>query len=290
VNPADQPILYLALDSPTMKLSDVDEAAETTLAQRISMVNGVAQVQVYGSQKYAVRVQLDPSELATRQIGIDEVGAALQSGNSNTPTGTLWGANHTFTILSNGQLRNATQFRPMIVAYRNGAPVRLEQLGMVTDSVQDNRTASWFDGNRAIVLAILRQPGTNTVEVVDSVKKLLPQLEQQIPAAVQVHILHDRSDTIRASVNDVKFTLLLTIALVVNRLGLAVGQARWWTILFGHSHHRHMYDAETLRQLLTNLGYRNIRQTKCGDSQLESLAELDIKGREAESFYLEASK
>ncbi len=215
VNPADQPILYLALDSPTMKLSDVDEAAETTIAQRISMVNGVAQVQVYGSQKYAVRVQLDPQELASRQIGIDEVDAALQSGNTNTPTGTLWGANHTFTILSNGQLKNAAQFRPMIVAYRNGAPVRLDQLGNVIDSVQDNRTASWYDGNRAIVLAVLRQPGTNTVEVVNSVKKLLPQLEQQIPAAVQVHILHDRSDTIRASVNDVKFTLVLTIALVV---------------------------------------------------------------------------
>ncbi len=215
VNPADQPVLYLALESPTLKLSDVDEAAETTMAQRISMVNGVAQVSVYGSQKYAVRVQLDPRELAARQIGIDEVDAALAAGNTNTPTGTLWGANHTFTILSNGQLRNAAQFRPMIVIYRNGAPVRLDQLGNVIDSVQDNKQASWFDGNRAIVLAILRQPGTNTVEVVDSVKKLLPQLEQQIPAAVQVHILHDRSDTIRASVNDVKFTLMLTIALVV---------------------------------------------------------------------------
>ncbi len=215
VNPADQPILYLALDSPTMKLSDVDEAAETTIAQRISMVNGVAQVSVFGSQKYAVRVQLDPNALASRQIGINEVDQALAAGNSNTPTGTVWGANHTFTILSNAQLRNAAQFAPMIVAYRNGAPVRLNQLGNVIDSVQDNRQASWFDGNRAIVLAILRQPGTNTVEVVDSVKKLLPQLEQQIPAAVQVHILHDRSETIRASVNDVKFTLLLTIALVV---------------------------------------------------------------------------
>src|ERR1051325_576625 len=151
VNPADQPILYLALSSPTMKLSDVDEAAETTIAQNVSMVNGVAQVSVFGAQKYAVRVQLDPRALATRQIGIDEVDSALQSGNTNLPTGTLYGQNHTFTILSNGQLQNAAQFGPMIVAYRNGAPVRLNELGSVTDSVQDNKTASWYNGDRAIV-------------------------------------------------------------------------------------------------------------------------------------------
>ncbi len=215
VNPADSPIIYLALSSPTMKLSDVDEAAETTIAQNISMVNGVAQVMVYGSQKYAMRVQLDPSALASRQIGIDEVSAALQSGNTNLPTGTLYGQNHTFTILSNGQRMNAEQFGPMIVAYRNGSPVRLNELGRVLDSVQNDKTASWFNGNRAIVLAIQKQPGTNTVAVVDSIRKLLPRLEQHIPAAVQVDILYDRSVSIRASVNDVKFTLLLTIVLVV---------------------------------------------------------------------------
>ena len=215
VNPADSPILYLALSSPTMKLSDVDEAAETTIAQNISMVNGVAQVQVYGSQKYAMRVQLDPSALASRQIGIDEVSAALQSGNTNLPTGTLYGQNHTFTILSNGQRMNAQQFGPMVVAYRNGSPVRLNELGRVIDSVQNDKTASWFNGNRAIVLAIQKQPGTNTVAVVDSIKKLLPRLEEHIPAAVQVDTLYDRSVSIRASVNDVKFTLLLTIGLVV---------------------------------------------------------------------------
>jgi len=136
VNPADSPILYLALSSPTMKLSDVDEAAETTIAQNVSMVSGVAQVQVYGAQKFAVRAQLDPSALASRQIGIDEVSAALQNGNTNLPTGTLYGENHTFTILSNGQSMNAAQFGPMIVAYRNGAPVRLNELGRVIDSVQ----------------------------------------------------------------------------------------------------------------------------------------------------------
>src|SRR5690349_17902642 len=174
VNPADQPILYLALSSPNMRLSDVDEAAQTTIAQNVSMVPGVAQVQVFGSQKYAVRVQLDPNAMATRQIGIDQVNSALQSGNTILPTGTLYGANHTFTILSNGQLQTAAQFGPMIVAYRNGSPVRLRDLGVVSDSVQDNKTASWYNGNRAIVLAIQRQPGTNTVEVVDAVRKLLP--------------------------------------------------------------------------------------------------------------------
>ncbi|MGZ4811253.1 MAG: efflux RND transporter permease subunit, partial [Terriglobales bacterium] len=215
VNPADQPILYLAVSSPTLKLSDVDEAAETTMAQNISMVNGVAQVSVFGSQKYAVRVQVDPRALATRQIGIDEVENALKAGNTNTPTGTMYGGVHTFTLLSNGQLQNAAGFGPMIVAYRNGSPVRLNELGRVIDSVQDDKSASWYNGNRAVVLAIQRQPGTNTVEVVNGVKKLLPRLEQQIPASVRIDTLYDRSESIRASVNDVKFMLLLTIALVV---------------------------------------------------------------------------
>ncbi|MGA2001366.1 MAG: efflux RND transporter permease subunit [Terriglobales bacterium] len=215
VNPADQPILYLAVSSPTLKLSDVDEAAETTMAQNISMVNGVAQVSVFGSQKYAVRVQLDPRQMASRQIGIDEVDSALQTGNTNTPTGTLYGNTHTFTLLSNGKLQNAAEFGPMIVAYRNGSPVRLNELGRVIDSVQDDKSASWYNGDRAVVLAIQRQPGTNTVEVVNGVKALLPRLEQQIPAAVRVDTLYDRSESIRASVNDVKFTLLLTITLVV---------------------------------------------------------------------------
>ena len=215
VNPADSPILYLALSSTNMRLSDVDEAAETTIAQRISMVSGVAQVQVYGSQKFAVRVQLDPSALATRQIGIDEVGNALKSGNTNMPTGTLYGSSKTFTILSNGQRADAHQFGPMIVAYRNGAPVRLDELGRVVDSVQNDKTANWYNGDRAIVLAIQRQPGTNTVEVVDSIRKLLPRLEEHIPAAITVSTLYDRSVSIRASVNDVKFTLVLTIGLVI---------------------------------------------------------------------------
>ena len=219
VNPADQPILYLTLSSPTMRLSDVDEYAETTMAQRISMVNGVAQVSVFGAQKYAVRADLDPQLLAARQVGIDEVVDAIQSGNVNKPTGTLWGKYQAFTIQSNGQLETAKDYAPLIVAYRNGSPVRLGELGQIVDSVENNKTASWFYskgvGNRAIVLAIQRQPGTNTVEVVDSIKALMPAFRQQIPASVSLGTLYDRSETIRESLNDVKFTLMLTIALVI---------------------------------------------------------------------------
>ena len=215
VNPADQPILYLTLNSPTMKLSDVDEFAETTVAQRISMVTGVAQVQVYGAQKYAVRTQLDPRKLAIHQIGIDEVASAIQNANVNLPTGTLYGHSTAYTVQATGQLLDAAQYRPLIVAYRNGSPVRLSEVGNVFDSVENDKTASWYNGNRSIVLPILRQPGTNTVQVVDSIKKLLPVFRAQMPKAMNLEILYDRSVSIRNSVNDVKFTLLLTVALVV---------------------------------------------------------------------------
>jgi HAE1 family hydrophobic/amphiphilic exporter-1 len=215
VNPADQPILYVALSSPTLPLSDVDEYAETFMAQRISMVSGVAQVQVFGSQKFAVRVQLDPNSLATRQIGIDEVQAAVQSGNVNLPTGTLWGRNKAFTVQANGQLVNAAAYRPLIVAYRNGSPVRLQDVGRVIDSVENDKVASWFNLERSVVLAIQRQPGTNTVEVVDNIKALLPNFRSLMPPSVKLEILYDRSVSIRDSVRDVKFTLLLTIGLVV---------------------------------------------------------------------------
>jgi HAE1 family hydrophobic/amphiphilic exporter-1 len=215
VNPADQPILYVALSSLTLPLSDVDEYAETFMAQRISMVGGVAQVQVFGSQKFAVRVQLDPNRLATRQIGIDEVQTAVQNGNVNLPTGTLWGRNKAFTVQANGQLVNAAAYRPLIVAYRNGSPVRLEDLGRVIDSVENDKVASWFNLSRSVVLAIQRQPGTNTVEVVDNIKALLPNFRALMPPSVKLEILYDRSVSIRDSVRDVKFTLLLTIGLVV---------------------------------------------------------------------------
>src|SRR5438270_9881080 len=215
VNPADQPILYVAMASPTLPLSQVDEYAQTVIAQNISTINGVAQVQVNGSQKYAVRVQLDPRAMAARKIGIDEVSNAIKTGNVNMPTGTLFGHFNAYTVNTNGQLTNAAQFRPLIVAYRNGAPVRLDEVGRVYDGVENDKVASWYTGQRAIVLAIQRQPGTNTVEVVDAVKKKIDQLRLQIPPSVKLEYLFDRSVSIRASVNDVKFTLLLTICLVV---------------------------------------------------------------------------
>ena len=214
-NPADSPILFLALRSSILALSDLDEYAESFLAQRISMVNGVAAVQVFGSQKYAVRIQLDPRALAARQIGIEEVAAAVDAGNVNMPTGILWGPNLATTLQANGQLRNAKEFGTLIVTYRNGAPVRLGDVGRVIDDVQDNKVASWFDGERAIVLAVQRQPGTNTVAVAQAVQDLMTRLRPQLPASVQVSTLYDRSYSIRRSVADVKFTLLLTLFLVV---------------------------------------------------------------------------
>ena len=215
VNPADQPIIYMSVSSPTLALSTVDKYADTLMAQRISTVKGVAQVQIYGEQKYAVRVQLDPKALAARGVGIDEVTAAIQRGNVNLPTGLLTGAHKAFSLQASGQLIDAAAYRPLIVAYRNGSPVRLQQLGRVIDSVQNNKVANWFNNTRAEVLAIRRQPGTNTVEVVDNIKKLLPTLRSQIPASVRMDILYDRSQSIRASIEDVKFTLYLTVALVV---------------------------------------------------------------------------
>ena len=215
VNPAASPILFLALTSPTMRLSDLDEYAETTVAQRISMVSGVAQVSVFGAQKYAVRIELNPQKLAAHQIGIDQVVSAVQNWNVNLPTGTLYGRNHSYTVQANGQLRDAAAFRPLIVAYKNGAPVRLGSLGRVLDSVANDKTASWFDQSRSIALAVDRQPGTNTVAVVDAIRRLLPTFRAQMPAAVQLRILHDHSTSIRASVNDVTRTLLLTVFLVI---------------------------------------------------------------------------
>ena len=215
VNPADQPILYWAVWSDTLPLSTVNEYADTLMAQRISMISGVAQVQVFGAQKYAVRVQLDPKAMATRGIGIDEVTQAIQSANVNLPTGTLYGTHKAYTVQATGQLYDAAAFRPMIVAYRNGSPVRLDSIGRVLDSVQNDKAANWYNGHRGMVLAIQRQPGTNTVEVVDNISKLLPTFRREIPASIQLATLYDRSVSIRASLDDVKFTLYLTLSLVV---------------------------------------------------------------------------
>ena len=215
VDPSASPILYLALLSKTLPLSQLDEYAETFLAQRISTVDGVAQVQVYGSQKYAVRIQLDPQAMSARKIGIDEVVDAVSNANVNLPTGILWGTDKAYTVQANGQLNDAATFRPMIVAYRNGAPVRLGDLGQVNDGVQNDKTASWFNGARSIVLAVQRQPGTNTVKVADGVKLALKQMETDFPPSVEVQTLYDRSVSIQQSVSDVKVTLFITLCLVV---------------------------------------------------------------------------
>ncbi|HEY3352711.1 MAG TPA: efflux RND transporter permease subunit [Polyangia bacterium] len=226
VNPADQPILFLALTSPTLPLSQVDEYAETFIAQRVSMVSGVAQVAVFGSQKYAVRVQLDPAALATRNLGIDEVSRAVQAANVNLPTGTLQGPQRAYTVEASGQLNDAKAYRPIIVAYRGGTPVRLSELGRVVDSVENDKIASWFNDTRSIILAIQRQPGTNTVGVVDAIRTLLPTFHAQLPASVRMEVLYDRSASIRESVGDVKFTLGLTIGLVILVIFLFLRNAR----------------------------------------------------------------
>src|SRR5215831_2254331 len=221
VNPADQPVLQLALSSATLPLSTVDEYAESLIAQSLSTVRGVAQVQVWGSAKYAVHVQLDPHELATRQIGIDDVNIALNDGNVNIPAGVLWGPQRTITLQATGQLYKAADYAQLSVAYRNGSPVRLADLGRVIDSVENPYNASWYydanspKGVRAIQMAISKQPGTNVVEVVDGVKAMLPALQAQLPPAITLYTLYDRSLTIRNSVDDVKFTLELALFLVI---------------------------------------------------------------------------
>ena len=211
----DSPVLFLTLSSETLPLSQVDRYAETVLAQRLSMVTGVAQVNVFGAQKFAVRVDLDPTQLAARQIGIDQVTQAINGSNVNKPTGTLFGPNRNFVVQSSGQLMSAEQYRPIVVAYRNGNPVRLEEVARVYDGVENPRNGSWYNGKPALYLGIQRQPGTNTVEVVDRVKALLPELQAQLPGAIQMAIRSDRSVSIRESVHDVKFTLVLTVVLVV---------------------------------------------------------------------------
>ncbi|MFN8652043.1 MAG: efflux RND transporter permease subunit [Gemmatimonadales bacterium] len=215
VDPSSSPILYYALTTATLPLSALDEYGQTTIAQRLSTVEGVAQVQVYGSQKYAVRIQLDPQALAARRIGLDEVTRAISTGNVNLPSGILWGTDRAYAVQAQGQLLDAEAFRPLVIAYRNGAPVRLQDLGRVVDSVQDTKTASWFSGTRAIVLAVQRQPGTNTVAVAERVRSVMKQIEQQLPPSVKVNTLYDRSETIEESVHEVKFTLYLTLCLVI---------------------------------------------------------------------------
>jgi len=213
-NPGDQSIILLVLRSSTLPLSMVDEYAQQTIAQRLSMLDGVAQVDVFGSQKYAVRIDLDPRELASRGIGIDQVATAVTNANSNVPTGTIYGEK-TFVVQTNGQLMRAGQYAPTIVAYRNGNPVRLDEVAHVFDGVENDKSAAWQAGERCVMISIRKQPGTNVVEVVDRIKALIPSIKEQLPAAMSLDTRNDRSATIRESVRDVKTTLLITIGLVI---------------------------------------------------------------------------
>jgi HAE1 family hydrophobic/amphiphilic exporter-1 len=215
VNPGDQPVLFLVLHSATLPMSTVDEYAESTIAQRISMVSGVAQVNVFGAAKFAVRIDVDPRKLAAHGIGIDEVATAVNNAHVNLPTGTIYGEDKTFVVQANGQLMRAAAYGPAIIAYRNGNPVRLDEVAHVYDGIENDKNAAWYNGERTIYLAVQKQPGTNVVAVCDAVKALLPTLREQLPASVALDVRTDRSVPIRESVADVKFTLMLTVALVV---------------------------------------------------------------------------
>jgi hydrophobic/amphiphilic exporter-1 (mainly G- bacteria), HAE1 family len=222
VNPGDAPIMNIFLTSPTMRLSDLDEYAETMVAQRISMVDGVAQVQVYGSAKYAVRVQVDPNQLAAKQIGLNEIDTALKNWNVNLPTGTLYGPHTAYNVIANGQLMRAADYKPMIVAYRNGAPVRLDEVAHVLDSVEDDKQMSLIyggeygrDGTRGVSLAVMRQPGSNTIEVIDNIRKLIPVFQAQMPPTVHLGVRGDRAKNIREAFQDIQFTMAATLGLVI---------------------------------------------------------------------------
>jgi hydrophobic/amphiphilic exporter-1 (mainly G- bacteria), HAE1 family len=231
-NPSEQPILYFALGSKTLPLYTVNEYAETMIAQRMSSVKGVSRVQVFGAQKYAVRIQVDPDRLAAHRVGVDEVQRAVQQSNVNLPTGRLRGPKQAFTVQSTGQLMEASAYRPLIVEWRNGVALRLEEVANIVDSVEDNKTIAWNNGIRSIILAVSRQPGTNTVEIVNNVQKILPQLKAALPPAVEFELLYDGSETVRGSINDVEFTLVLTIVLVVMVISLFLRNL-WATVIPG---------------------------------------------------------
>jgi HAE1 family hydrophobic/amphiphilic exporter-1 len=215
LNPADAPVLILAVSSTTVPMSDIDKFADSHISQRFSTVNGVAQVQVFGSQKYAVRIFVDPQALATRGIGLDKVVSAIQTGNANLPSGALQGTARNFTVKPDGGLGRAAEFGPLIIAYKDGKPVRLSDVGRAEDGVENEKITSWNNGNRALLLAIYRQPGANTVEVVQKLHEMLPSIVQEAPAGTTVKVIVDRSEFIRDSIHDVNFTLMLSIVLVI---------------------------------------------------------------------------
>ena len=215
VNPADAPILTLALTSKSLPLSKVEDLADTALAQKISQVTGVGLVSISGGQKPAVRIQANPTALASYGLSLEDVRTALAAANVDQAKGTLNGPRQSFTIGANDQLVSGDQYRPLVIAYRNGSPVRLSDVATITDGIENSMQAAWMNVDPAVIMNIQRQPGANIIGVVDRIKKLLPQLQAGLPAAVGVSILTDRTETIRASVKDVQFELMLTIALVV---------------------------------------------------------------------------
>ena len=215
VNPADAPIMFLAMQSDSMPLYELDKYAENLLARQLSTLSGVAQVNVQGSQIFAVRLQVDPAQLAARSIGIDQVASAVQQANVNVATGTLNGPNQATLVHVNGQLMNAEAWKHQIIAWRNGAPVRFADIGTAIDSVENNRTATRLNGKRAIVLSIQRQPGSNTIQIVDEINHIIPRFQQSLPSSVKLSTIYDRSQSIRASVADVQVTLLIAAVLVV---------------------------------------------------------------------------
>jgi HAE1 family hydrophobic/amphiphilic exporter-1 len=215
VNPGEFPILFIANISPTLPLSTVHEYADTVLAQQISQIPGVAQVLVYGAQKFAVRVQVHPEAAAARGLSLDDVRIAVARANSSVPVGTLSGPKQNVTLQATGQIERAADYRSVVVAWRNGVPVKLDEIARVIDSVENDKIASWFNQERSIVLAIQRQPDANTVEVVDAIKAKLPSLRTQIPQSIKLEMLMDRSISVRQAVIDVQETLAIAIALVI---------------------------------------------------------------------------
>jgi HAE1 family hydrophobic/amphiphilic exporter-1 len=214
-NPADAPVLILALAAQHVPMQKLDEFADAHIAQRFSTINGVAQVQVFGSQKYAVRLFVDPNALAKRGLGLDKVVAAIQGANSNIPAGALQGKARTYTVKSEGRLQSAADFNPLIIAYKDGSPVRFSDIGRAVDGVENEKNRSWFNGERALILAVYRQPGSNTVEVVSKLRELLPEIEREMPAGASLRVLNDRSEFISDSIHEVNFTLILSVFLVV---------------------------------------------------------------------------
>jgi len=215
VNPGDFPVLFVSMRSDTMPLSAVDDYAETVLAPQVSQLPGIAQVVVYGAQKFAVRVQVNPVEAAARNISLEDIRNIVAKTNSSTPVGTMTGPKQSITLLATSAIEHAADYRDVVVAYRNGAPIKLDQVARVIDSVENDKVATYFNDTRAIVLAIQRQPDANTVEVVDMVRAKLPQMRAQIPPAIELQPLFDRSISIRAAVADVQETLAIAITLVI---------------------------------------------------------------------------